>query len=722
MSAGDRTAKATPGSRSDAEALDYSVQLALLASIVASSDDAIVSKTLEGHIQSWNAGAARIFGYQAHEVIGKPITIIIPPELHEEEHRILDQVRRGKRIDHFETIRVTKDGRRIPISLTVSPIHDSRGNIVGASKVGRDISPQKVAEQVLRESERRLAVEADALAKLVEWSTRLWRSSNLNEGLQEILVAVTGLLGADKGNIQLLDPKEETLSIVAQRGFEPEFLEFFREVSAADDSACGRALRSGKRVVIEDVETDEQFERFRAVACAANFRSVVSTPLMRADGMPLGMVSTHFRLIHRPTDQELRRLDLYLRQASDFIQRCEMEQALQQSEEALRDADRRKDEFLALLAHELRNPLAPIRYALAANKKANGTPEQQRHAEEVIERQVSHMSRLLDDLLDISRVTRGKLELKKEPCELTLVIGAAIETARPILDAKHHMLSLDLPKQAVRLEADAIRLSQVFSNLLINAAKYTDSGGHIQLRATHEGREVVVAIRDDGIGISADMIPRLFTMFSQADAALERAEGGLGIGLSLVRGLVTLHGGNIEARSAGIGRGSEFIVRIPVGIPSERPDIEATADVPVPGAGLKILVVDDSRDAADTFAILLELSGHHVQTAYTGQRGLELAETFRPHVLLLDIGIPDLDGYQLAKKIRASPWGRGTILIAVTGWGQEEDRRRAFEAGFNHHLTKPIAAETVESLIQSLGTVRERTKANELGATPQRSP
>jgi PAS domain S-box-containing protein len=722
MSAGDRTAKATPGSRSDAEGLDYSVQLALLASIVASSDDAIVSKTLEGHIQSWNAGAARIFGYQAHEVIGKPITIIIPPELHEEEHHILEQVRRGKRIDHFETIRVTKDGRRIPISLTVSPIHDARGNIVGASKVGRDISPQKVAEQVLRESERRLAGEADALAKLVEWSTRLWHSSNLNEGLQEILVAVTGLLGAEKGNIQLLDPKAETLSIVAQRGFEPEFLEFFREVSAADDSACGRALRSGERIVIEDVETDEPFERFRAVARAANFRSVVSTPLMRANGMPLGMVSTHFRLIHRPTDQELRRLDLYLRQASDFVQRCEMEQALQQSEEALRDADRRKDEFLALLAHELRNPLAPIRYALAANKKANGTPEQQRHAEEVIERQVSHMSRLLDDLLDISRVTRGKLELKKGPCELTLVIGAAIETARPILDAKHHMLSLDLPKQAVRLEADAVRLSQVFSNLLINAAKYTDSGGHIQLRATHKGHEVIVAILDDGIGISADMIPRLFTMFSQADAALGRAEGGLGIGLSLVRGLVMLHGGSIEARSEGIGHGSEFIVRIPVGIPSESPDIEATADVPVPGAGLKILVVDDSRDAADTCAILLELSGHHVQTAYTGQRALELAETFRPHVLLLDIGIPDLDGYQLAKKVRATPWGKGTILIAVTGWGQEEDRRRAFEAGFNHHLTKPIAAETVESLIQSLGTALERTKANERAATPQRSP
>src|ERR1700691_5128604 len=446
MNSGDRTAGVTPGPRFDAEPLDYSVQLALLAAIVASSDDAIVSKTLDGHIQSWNAGAVRIFGYQAHEVIGKPITIIIPPELHEEEHHILDQVRRGKRIDHFDTIRVTKDGRRISISLTVSPIHDSRGNVVGASKVARDISAQKAAEQALRESDRRLAGEADALARLVEWSTRLWRSSDLNDGLHEILIAVTGLLGAEKGNIQLLDPKGETLSIAVQQGFEQDFLDFFREVSAADNSACGRALRSGERIVIEDVETDDPFEPFRAVARAANFRSVVSAPLLRADGTPLGMVSTHFRIVHRPTDQELRRLDLYLRQAADFIQRCKLEQILQQSEEALREADRRKDEFLALLAHELRNPLAPIRYALAMNRKEGRTPEQQKRAEEIIERQVTHMSRLLDDLLDVSRITRGNLELKKSLTDLALAIGTAIETARPILDAKHHTLSLYLPK------------------------------------------------------------------------------------------------------------------------------------------------------------------------------------------------------------------------------------------------------------------------------------
>jgi PAS domain S-box-containing protein len=702
MSAPDVSTGSSPGPPSIEEP-DYSIRLALLAAIVESSDDAIVSKTLDGRILSWNAGASRIFGYTAEEVIGRPITIIIPPELHEEEQRILEQVRAGQRIEHFDTIRIAKDGRRVFISLTVSPVRDSRGVIIGASKVARDVSERKRAEQALLESERRLATEADALAKLNELSTRLWRFSSLNEGLDEILAAVMDLLGADKGNIQLVDAEGSKLSIVAQRGFEPDFLEFFGEVSATDDFPCSRALRSGQRVLIENVETDGPDAPFRAVARAAGYRSMISTPLMSADGAPLGMVSSHFRLIHRPSEQELRRLDLYLRQASDFIHRCRLEQELQQGEEALRDADRRKDEFLALLAHELRNPLAPIRYTLAANRKSGRTPEQRKRAEEIIERQVTHMSRLLDDLLDVSRVTRSTLELKMNPTELTLVVGSAIETARPILDTKHHSLSVELPKQAVRLEADAVRLAQVFSNLLINAAKYTDPGGHIQLRAAREGDEIVVAVRDDGIGISADMMPRLFEMFSQAQAALGRAEGGLGIGLSLVRGLVTLHGGSVEAHSDGPGCGSEFIVRLPARTPPEEPaDIEVEADAPVAGAGMKILVVDDNRDAADACAALLELSGHHVQTAYTGRRALELAEAFRPHVLLLDIGLPDLDGYQLAAKVRATPWGRGIILIAATGWGQEEDRRRAFDAGFDHHLTKPIAAETVESLLQSL--------------------
>jgi two-component system, chemotaxis family, CheB/CheR fusion protein len=523
VSARDLSNKVNPDSPAPEEQ-DYSVRLALLASIVECSDDAIVSKTLEGQIQSWNGGAARLFGYSAEEAIGQPITIIIPPELHEQERRILDSVRHGEQVNHFDTVRLTKDGRRIPISLTVSPIRDSRGTIVGASKIARDISERKRLEEMSR-----------------------------------------------------------------------------------------------------------------------------------------------------------------------------------QNEEALRDADRRKDEFLALLAHELRNPLAPIRYALAANQKCR-TVEQLKRSEEIIERQVAHMGRLLDDLLDVSRVTRDSLELKKAPTELTSVVGSAIETARPILDAKRHTLSVDLPKQALRLEADSVRLGQIFSNLLINAAKYTDPGGHIQLYAFRDGTDVVVSIRDNGIGISEEMMPRIFTMYSQAQGALGRSEGGLGIGLSLVRGLVSLHGGHIEARSDGAGKGSEFVLRLPIGIPVGGPEDGDTSDhANRSGGGLKLLVVDDNRDAADSCTSLMELCGHHVRTAYSGQQALELAEAFRPHALLLDIGLPDIDGYQLAAKIREAPWGRHAVLIALTGWGQEQDRRRAMEAGCDYHLTKPVEPESVDSLLKSLG-------------------
>ncbi len=678
---------------------------AMLAAIVDSSDDAIVSKTLDGIVQSWNAAACRIFGYTAEEMIGSPVTKIIPPEMQSEEQKILEQIRRGERIDHFDTIRIAKDGRRIPVSLTVSPIRNSIGIIVGASKVSRDISERKRADEALRNSERLLAAEALALAKLSYASTRLWRSHSLAHGLDEMLLTVIELVGADKGHVQLLDESGDVLSIVSQRGFDQGFLDFFREVSADNDSACGRALRQGTQVIIADIEADEGYAPFRELARAADYRSVIATPLTGLEGTPLGMVSTHFHLPHRPSEQELRRLDLYCRQASDFIQRFRLEDSLRQSEEALREADRRKDEFLALLAHELRNPLAPIRYALATTRKAGRTADQQRRAEEIIERQVAHMSRLLDDLLDISRITRGTLDLKKSRTELTVVIGTAIEAARPILDAKHHTLSLDLPKEAVRLEADPVRLAQVFSNLLINAAKYTDQGGHIQLRAVKAREEVIVTVKDNGIGIAADMMPRLFTLFSQAHTALDRSEGGLGVGLALVRGLAELHGGQVEARSDGHGKGSEFIVRLPLGKPDAdvavgEPNVKGTA---APGAALRILVVDDNKDAADTCSTLLELSGHAVQSAYTGERAYELANAFRPHVILLDIGLPDANGYEVARKIRAESWGCDIVLVAVTGWGHEDDRRRAFDSGFDHHLTKPLAANVLESLVNSVG-------------------
>jgi PAS domain S-box-containing protein len=683
------------------------------------SDDAIIAKSLDGVIQSWNAGAHRLFGYSAEEAIGQPITLIIPEDLHAEEERILETLGRGERIDHYETARLAKDGRRVEISLTISPVRDEAGLVIGASTIARDITARKDAEALLREreralrealsfaedsvrklrdSEQRLAREAQALAKLNDWSSRIWRCRDLHEGLDAMLDAVIELMGADKGNVQLLHPNG-VLTIEAQRGFDKDFLEFFREVTTQDDSACGRALRSGDQIVIEDVELDEPYAPLRPIARAAGYRAVISSPLVSGDGTPQGMLSTHFHNPHRPTQYELSRLALYVRHASDFIHRCKVEKSLRDSEEALREADHRKDEFLALLAHELRNPLAPIRYALAANRKPERTPEQRRRADEVMERQVAHMSRLLDDLLDVSRITRGTLELKKSPTELTSVLGAAIETARPLLDSKHHALSVEFPKQAVRLEADTVRLAQVFSNLLINAAKYTDPHGQIRLSASLANDKVVVSVRDNGIGICAEMMPRLFTMFAQADGVQQRTEGGLGVGLALVRGLVTLHGGTVEAHSDGAGRGSEFTVTLPVGeLTSEIPPLDGM-DAPASHVGIRILVVDDNRDAADTCAALLELSGHHVQTAYTGQRALELAETFRPHAMLLDIGLPDLNGYQLAQHIRETGWGQNTLLIAITGWGQSEDRRRAHEAGFDHHLAKPVAPEAIEAVL-----------------------
>jgi PAS domain S-box-containing protein len=673
---------------------------ALLAAIVESSDDAIVSKNLSGIIQTWNAGAMRTFGYTAEEAIGKPITLIIPPELQDEERRIIAQLREGKRIEHFDTTRVAKDGRRIPISITVSPIRDARGVVIGASKVARDISERKEAERALLESERALAAEAAGLEKLNECSSRLWRSANLDDGFRQMLDAAMSLLGADKGVFQLLRA-DNMLVIAAHRGFEPDFLAYFAEVSDDHMSACSRALKCGRPVIIEDVESDAQYAPLRARARAAGYRAVASIPLMRSNGAILGIFSSHFLTVYRPSEQDLRRFNLYLRQASDFIQRCKLEQTLRESEEALREADRRKDEFLALLAHELRNPLAPIRYALATSTKAGRTAEQQRRAEEVIERQVAHMSHLLDDLLDVSRITRGTLALKKCATELTSVVGAAIESARPLLDAKRHALQLDLPKEPVRLDADPVRLAQVFCNLLINAAKYTDPDGQIQLRIVREADDVLVSVRDNGIGISEDIMPRLFTPFTQASSAVERSEGGLGVGLSLVRGLVTLHGGSVEAHSAGANQGSEFIVRLPLGEPAPESDTDLCASLAKNGAGLKIMVIDDNQDAAETCALLLELSGHRVKTAFTGRRALELAAAFAPNAMLVDIGLPDINGYELARKIRAASWGRDAVLIALTGWGQEEDRRRAFEAGFNHHLTKPIAPEVLESVLQS---------------------
>ncbi|NML17964.1 hybrid sensor histidine kinase/response regulator [Azohydromonas caseinilytica] len=358
-------------------------------------------------------------------------------------------------------------------------------------------------------------------------------------------------------------------------------------------------------------------------------------------------------------------------------------------EQLLRESDRRKDEFLATLAHELRNPLAPIRQAALVSRAPNATEAQRRWSHEVIDRQIGHMALLLDDLLDMSRITRGKLALRKCATELRAVLDAAIETARPLLDAKRHRLELIAPAQPVRFEADPLRLAQILSNLLTNAAKYTDPGGHIRLRAEVTDAEMVLSVADNGIGIAPEVLPTVFGMFSQVAAHDERSAGGLGIGLALARGLAELHGGRITARSDGPGQGSEFTLRVPRGrLPAgEGGD---TAPAPSVAAGLRVLVADDNADARDSLATLLALHGHTVLAAADGNEALRLLERERCDVALLDIGMPGRDGHEVARALRQHSPDQCPLLVAVTGWGQDQDRTRSRDAGFDGHLTKPV--------------------------------
>jgi signal transduction histidine kinase len=380
---------------------------------------------------------------------------------------------------------------------------------------------------------------------------------------------------------------------------------------------------------------------------------------------------------------------------------------LQESEERLRQAldvaqraDRLKDEFLATLAHELRNPLSSIHNAVQVLRRGGlGGPELQ-WSREVIDRQVGHLTRLIDDLLDVNRITRGTLELRKREAELSQILQEAVESSRPLIDRHGHQLTVSLPDEPVHLEADLIRLVQVFTNLLNNATKYTPQGGRISLTAERDGSELRVRIRDTGIGVAPDQLPRLFEMFYQADRSLERAQGGLGIGLTLVQRLVELHGGRVEARSDGIGHGSEFVVCLPVS--AAQTGNGASADLSDGAAergGRRILVVDDNRDSADGLALLLELGGDEVRTAYDGLAALEAAAQFRPEAVLMDIGMPGLNGYDAARRIREQPWGGNVVLIALTGWGQEEDRRLSLEAGFDVHLTKPVDHRALAKLL-----------------------
>jgi PAS domain S-box-containing protein len=371
------------------------------------------------------------------------------------------------------------------------------------------------------------------------------------------------------------------------------------------------------------------------------------------------------------------------------------------ADEALRAAERRTDEFLATLAHELRNPLAAIRQATWICRDQQASEEQKRWGRDVIERQLRNLSLLLDDLLDISRVTRGALVLRVQPTELAALVEAAVETARPLIDLKRHTLTVQIPKRPVRFRADPLRVAQVLSNLLSNAAKYTDPEGQILLTASVVADEIVVRVADTGIGIAAEALPRMFEMFVRLRRGQGGDDSGLGIGLALTKGLVELHGGRIEARSDGPGHGSEFTVRLPKRSPVALQQTTVPPAAATPLVHRRVLIADDNRDSAETLATLMRLEGHEVKVVHDGPQALTTFPEFRPDVVLLDIGMPGLDGYEVALRLRHMPGAAQVKLIAITGWGQESDRERALSAGFDHHLTKPVDWQRVAELVRT---------------------
>jgi PAS domain S-box-containing protein len=373
------------------------------------------------------------------------------------------------------------------------------------------------------------------------------------------------------------------------------------------------------------------------------------------------------------------------------------------AEEALKEADRRKDEFLATLAHELRNPLAPLRNGLQIMRLAGNDRAAVEQARAMMERQLEQFARLVDELLDLSRISRGKIELHKERIELATVLDNALETCDPLIKQSGHELTVTLPDEPVYVDADKTRLAQALCNLLTNAAKYSERGGRIWLTAERQGGEVVVSVKDTGVGIPPHMLPRVFEMFTQVDRSLEKAQGGLGIGLAIVKRLVEMHGGSVEARSEGPDMGSEFILRLPVALSLvQEPEDGGDPQQARPTTRRRVLVVDDNVDVADSLAKMLDLMGNEVRTARDGLEAVAAAAAYRPDLILMDLGMPRMNGYDACRRIREQPWGKGILIVAVTGWGQDEDRRRSREAGFNHHLVKPVRHAELEKLLGEL--------------------
>ena len=579
------------------------------------------------------------------------------------------------------------------LAAVIYPLKDARGELQEVILVHEDITARKVAEDAL------LAAHRELEAKVAERTAELART---NEFLQALLQNVQdGIVACNaEGVLTLFNRATREFHGLPEEPLPAEQWASRYDLYRAD----GQTLMSKEEIPLFRALRGERVQNAEMVIKPRGGRprtALASGQAFYDDrGGKLGAVVSMHDITERKQAEEA------LRTAHEELERRveERTEQLARANEALREADRRKDEFLATLAHELRNPLAPIRNSLEILKMPRVEASTARQTREMMERQVHHLVRLVDDLLDVSRVMRGKIELRKEPVELANVVVRAVETAQPLIEVQGHRLEISLPPESLLLDADPVRLAQVVGNLLTNAAKYTEANGRIVLSAERQGQEAVLRVRDNGIGIAPDMLPHIFELFVQADHASSRSQGGLGIGLTLVKNLVEMHGGRVEAHSGGLGKGTEFTVRLPLSVlEEETPSQESPGErEAASSSGHRLLIVDDNEDAATSLAMLLRLKGYQLRVAHDGPSALELAKVFRPAMIFLDIGMPGMDGYEVARRLRQQPETKDIVLAALTGWGQEEDRRRSAEAGFDHHLVKPIEAKRLEGLLAEL--------------------
>jgi PAS domain S-box-containing protein len=680
---------------------------------LSSIGDAVITTDTQGHVTFMNPMAETITGWKRDDAFGLDLAKVfhVVDETTRQPATIpADAVlREGKTVvlaNH--RVLIARDGREIAIEDSAAPIRNTDGSIIGTVMVFHDVVEKRVAAEALREESRALEIlntTGAAIAAQLEY----------DEVVRTVTDAATQLSGAQFGAFfyTRLDEEGQVFTLNYVSGADPQLFERFGHPRATPIFAP--TFEGKPPIRIDDVTKDPRYGQwpphYGMPKRHLPVRSYLAVPVISRNGSVIGGLFFGHGTAGVFTERSERIVTGIAAHAAIAIDNARLYEeaqreitSRQKAEEALLGVDRRKDQFLALLAHELRNPLAPIRQAAGLWKQPDLDDEQLRWSQKVVERQSEHMSLLLDDLLDISRIKQGSLHLRKEWIELAGVIDAAIEAASPLIKARNHELTVNITPPELHLEADSVRLTQVFANLLNNAAKFTDPGGSIKLTATLIGEIVEVKVADTGIGIAVELQPQVFEIFFQSTAPIDRVEGGLGLGLALVKGITTLHGGDVSVKSDGLGSGTEFTVRLPAGsMFRKQGDVETAppAATVKPGPALqRILIADDNHDTADSLAMYLRLRGHEVFTVYGGEEAIDKFKAVDLDWIVMDIGMPRLNGYETARRIRSYPAGQALKLIALTGWGQDSDKQLAAEAGFNHHLTKPINPADLADLLE----------------------